>query len=83
MALFFSNNQILNKPAKGLLNTLMGLTLISIYFSKLPYLFVILSLYNEIEFTYIHKNYIEDNMGDLDNVILPFDSEDEGVYLFL
>ena len=48
MALLFSNKQILNKPAKELLNTLMGLTLISIYFSKLPYLFVILS-YNEAE----------------------------------
>ncbi len=40
----------------------------------------IISLYNEIEFTYINKYYIEDNMGDLYNVILPLDSEDEGVY---
>ena len=31
------------------------------------------NLYNEIEFLYINKSYIEDNKGDLDNVILPLD----------
>ena len=43
MALFFGNNQIINKPAKELLSVLIGLTIISIYFSKLPYLFGTLS----------------------------------------
>ena len=31
------------------------------------------NLYNEIEFLYINKSYVEDNKGDLDNVILPLD----------
>ena len=48
LALFFSNNEKINRPAKELLNVLIGLTLISIYFSKLPYLFGILS-YEETE----------------------------------
>ena len=43
LALFFGNNQIINKPAKELLSVLIGLTIISIYFSKLPYLFGTLS----------------------------------------
>jgi len=60
MALLFSNNQILNKPAKELLNVLMGLTLISIYFSKLPYLFGVLS-YNEIE-TILKEDLTEEEL---------------------
>ena len=31
------------------------------------------NLYNEIEFLYINKSYVEDNKDDLDNVILPLD----------
>ena len=48
LAFLFSNNEKMNKPAKELLNVIIGLTLISIYFSKLPYLFGSLT-YKETE----------------------------------
>ena len=48
MANFLANNKKVNEVSKELLTFLMRLTLISIYFSKLPYLFGTLS-YEETE----------------------------------
>ena len=45
---FFSNNIYFNKPASNLLNFFICLTLVSLYFSKFPYLFGALN-YVEIE----------------------------------
>ena len=39
----------------------------------------LLILYNEVNFNYINKSYIENESGELDNLMLAFESDDEHI----